>query len=417
VTLPDDPPGSVDGHTPSPVRELWSDDNYRNFWVAQILFWGVNGTLRFVFIWLIVTLTDWPSAEGLIGIALGLPALLLSVPAGAWSDRVNRQKFIRQWTLVTGALFAAFAIVVGTGGATPILAGVAAIFIGVSTSLISPSTSAIVPTLVPGRLLMNATALQNGGGQAAQFTGLVLGGGAIALFGNAAGFALLAAMCAASAALMAKVDIEHTPPTEPARMRVLASEIVAGTKYGLGRDPMRTLLLLALALGTSFSAMQITIPRVVEEDYGLGSGAAGLLLGTFGVGMLISSTLIASRREMRHGRNVSLFVGVGLGMGQFLLSLAPNYGVSIAVMIAWGINAGIAIASHRTLLQRETSPEMMGRVMGLMTLGFAGGLPFGALAQSLLAPAVGPVMTMRIVGIATMCITIPLTWRRSFYTR
>ena len=133
--------------------------------------------------------------------------------------------------------------------------------------------------------------------------------------------------------------------------------------------------------------------------------------------MLISSSVVASRQDMRHGRNVALFVGVGLGLGQFLLGFAPNYGVAVVVMVAWGINAGIAIASHRTLLQRETAHEMMGRVMGLMSLGFAGGLPFGALAQSLLAPAVGPVPTLRIIGFTTICLTLPLTWRRSFYRR
>jgi predicted MFS family arabinose efflux permease len=115
---------------------------------------------------------------------------------------------------------------------------------------------------------------------------------------------------------------------------------------------------------------------------------------------------------MRHGLNVARFIGIGLGMGQFLLSLAPGYWVATAIMVAWGINAGVAIASHRTLLQQHTEPAMMGRVMGIMTLGFAGGLPFGALTQALLAPAIGPVMTMRVVGLVTMAITIPLTWRR-----
>lgn len=399
------------------MRELWNDDNYRNFWLSQVLFWGVNGTLRFVFIWLMVTLTDWPSAEGLLGIALGLPALLLSLPAGTWADRVDRQRLTTRWMTIVAVMFAAFAVVVATDNATPLLAGVAAVFIGVATSIVSPSTSAMVPTLVPPRLLMNAAAFQNGGGQAAQFTGLLFGGAAISLFGNTAGFILLAAMSAVSAALMTRVHIDFVAPEQPPTLKGLLAEMAAGTRYGLGTDPLRTLLILSLVLGSSFSVMQISMPRVVEEDFGLGSGAAGLLLGTFGVGMLISSSVVASRGEMRHGRNVAAFVGVGLGMGQFLLSLAPNYALSVVVMVAWGINAGIAIASHRTLLQRETAPEMMGRVMGLMTLGFAGGLPFGALAQSLLAPAVGPVMTMRIVGLATMAITIPLTWRRSFVTR
>jgi len=59
----------------------------------------------------------------------------------------------------------------------------------------------------------------------------------------------------------------------------------------------------------------------------------------------------------------------------------------------------------------ETGAESMkdmGRVMGIMTLGFSGGLPFGALTQTVLAPALGPVLTMRTVGLVTMAITIPL---------
>jgi len=56
---------------------------------------------------------------------------------------------------------------------------------------------------------------------------------------------------------------------------------------------------------------------------------------------------------------------------------------------------------------------MMGRVMGLMMVGFIGGLPVGALVASLLAGPVGPVVTMRIVGLVTIGFTILLTWRRS----
>jgi len=394
-----------------------ADPNYRNFWISQVLFFGVNGTLRFVFIWLIVTLTKWPSAEGLIGIAMGLPALLLSIPAGAWSDRVDRRSFSIRWMFATSALFVAFTVVVATGNATPLLAGLAAVLVGASTAIISPNVGAMVPSLVKPRLLMNATALQNGGGQAAGFLGLLFGGLAIEALGTSAGFGLLAIMSAASGLVMMRLRLPHKAAAELPTLSALGGEMAAGLRYGLSTDPLRTLLILSLVLGSSFSVMQISIPRIVETDFGLDSGAAGLLLGTFGIGMFISSAIVAGRGEMRHGINIALFIGVGLGMGQFLLSLAPNYALSVAVMVAWGINAGIAIASHRTLLQRETAPEMMGRIMGIMTLGFAGGLPFGALAQSVLAPAVGPVMTMRIVGLVTVAITLPLTWRKSMRAR
>lgn len=391
----------------SPVAEVLGDRNFRRYWIAQILVFGSNGTLRFALVWLMVTLTDWPSAEGLIGVALGIPALLLALPAGAWSDRFDRRGFTLVWVGISAVIMAAWTIVVASGIATPRLAGVAAVLLGIALVMMQPNLNAIVPKLVPRERLLSAAALQNGGGQAAQFLGFFLAGVAIELFGDAGGFGLLSAALVIAFVLLWGVTIPDDPPKAGPASR-LRSDVMEGLRYGLGSEPRRSLLIATLVLGSSFSVMQITMPRVVDEVYNRGPRAAGFLLGSFGLGMLTSSMVVARREDMRHGLNVGLFIGIGLGMGQFLLSLAPNYWTAVVVMASWGINAGIAIASHRTLLQQRTEDAMMGRVMGIMTLGFSGGLPFGALTQTVLAPALGPVWTMRTVGLVTMAITIPL---------
>lgn len=172
----------------SPVAELLSDRNFRWYGLAQVLVFGTNGTLRFAFVWLIVTLTDWPSAEGLTGIALGLPALMLALPAGAWSDRSDRRRFTLFWIGVSTVLMAVWAVVVASDSATPRLTGIAAALLGTALVMMQPNLNAIVPKLVPRDRLMNAAALQNGGAQAASFLGLGIGGAAIAVFGNGGGF-------------------------------------------------------------------------------------------------------------------------------------------------------------------------------------------------------------------------------------
>ena len=388
-----------------------ADRNFRRFWIAQVLYAGVNGSLRFTFIWLVVTLTEWPSAEGLVAIALGVPAMVLSVPAGAWSDRVDRKRLFVVWTSVLVAGLAVFTVIIATGQATTLLTGIAAVFIGTAVSINMPNIQAIVPLLVPEDRLMNAVALQNGGGQAANFAGLALGGLAIELFGDAGGFALLTVAGLMALMLMARVVIPADAGSGSTKPEPMLASIVAGARFGLGHDPLRTLLLLSLLLGGSFSVMQVSMPRVVDEVYQRGATSAGLVLGAFGIGMLVSSAGVAGRKTMRHGINVARYIGVGLGLGQLLLSLAPSFWVAIAVMVAWGLNAGVAMASHRTLVQTNTPPEMMGRVMGLMMLGFVGALPIGALISSVLAPRLGPVLTMRWVGVVTIIIGVALTWR------
>ncbi len=414
---------AVRDSTTSPVRQLLADRNFRRFWIAQLLYTGVNGTLRFTFVWLVVTLTDWPSAEGLVAIALGLPAMLLSLPAGAWSDRVDRKRLFIIWTGATIVALAAFTAAIALGRVTTVWVGVAALIIGTVSTINLPNIQAMVPLLVPPERLMNAAALQNGGGQGANFAGLAIGGVAIGLFGDAGGFGLLTIVAVVALLLMLGVDIpsaadDHGTADDSAKASIegeaepMLASIIAGARFGLSRDPLRTLLLLAALLGGSFSVMQVSMPRVVDEVYGRGPAAAGFVLGAFGVGMLASSAVVAGRHSMCHGLNVARYIGVGLGMGQFLLSLAPNLWVALAVMAAWGVNAGVAMASHRTLIQSNTPPAMMGRVMGLMMLGFAGALPIGALVSSVLAPQLGPVLTMRWVGLGAIAIGIALTWRR-----
>ncbi|MEM8926447.1 MAG: MFS transporter, partial [Actinomycetota bacterium] len=223
---------TIDDATTSPVRQLLADRTFRRFWIAQVLYTATTGTLRFTFVWLIVTLTEWPSAEGLVAIALGLPAMLLSVPAGAWSDRVDRKRLFVTWTAATVAALAAFTAVIALGQATPIRTGVAALVLGAVTAINLPNIQAMVPLLVPPERLMNAAALQNGGGQAAGFAGLAVGGLAIGLLGDAGGFALLTVVAAVSLALMLGVDVPAAPPVDGA-----SGAAVAGAEGGTEATP------------------------------------------------------------------------------------------------------------------------------------------------------------------------------------
>ncbi len=396
----------------SPVREVMADANFRRYFIAQVLYSAVNGTLRFTFFWLIVTLTEWEAAEGLIAIALGLPAMLLSVPAGAWSDRVDRRRLFISWTLGVTAALAGFAVVISADLASPAVAGIAAVVIGILVSVNMPNISAIVPLLVPPRLLMNAVAVQNGASQAASFLGLAFAGVAISVLGDGGGFALLALMAACSVISMWKVELPAPPPSDDERLSMMKS-IIEGARFGYGSEPLRSLLVVSIILGGSFSVMQISMPRVVESVYGGTSSQAGLVLATFGAGMLVGSLVVSGRANLPHGRMVLIHIGIGLGLGQFLLSLAPSIPIAMAVMFGWGVNAGLAMVSHRTLIQTTTPRAMMGRIMGLMTLGFAGSLPIGAVIQASLAPAVGPQRTMSIVGLATIAISFSLLVRPS----
>ncbi|MEM9520998.1 MAG: MFS transporter [Actinomycetota bacterium] len=393
-----------------PTRELLADRDFRGFWLAQTALASINGTLRFAFVWLVVTLTDWSTAEGIVAGLLGLPAMMFSLVAGAWSDRVDRKRMFMGWTIAALVTLGAFTVVIAAGWATPLWAGVAAFAIGITVSVSPPNLNAMVPLLVGPDRLMNAVALQNGAMQAAGFFAVVIAGFAIDGFGDAAGFAVLTVLAGLSLLAMRPVTIPPDP-VSTASEETFGASIISGLRYTWANEPVRSLVLLSMVLGSSFSVMQIAMPRVVEEDFGLDASSAGTVMATFGLGMFVSSAVMATRQIGRHGWNIALCVGLGLGAGQLALSFAPNFRVAVVIMLLWGLNAGIAMTSHRTVLQRSTAPEMMGRVMGLMMTGFMGGLPLGALTASVLSVWVGPARIMTIVGASTIVIAGALSWR------
>jgi MFS family permease len=395
---------------PGPARALLADRDFRGFWLAQTALASINGTLRFAFVWLVVTLTDWTTAEGIVAGLLGLPAMLFSLLAGAWSDRVDRKRMFTVWTASAFVALAGFTIVIAAGWATPVWAGVAAFVIGITVSVSPPNLNAMVPLLVGPDRLMNAVALQNGAMQAAGFVAVIVAGVGIELFGDAGGFGVLTVLAALSLLAMRPVTIPPDPVSTAAD-ESFGRSILTGVQYAWRTEPVRSLVLLSMVLGSSFSVMQIAMPRVVEEDYGLEAAAAATIMAMFGAGMFLSSAVMATRPIGRHGWNIAICVGFGLGAGQFALSFAPGFAVAVVVMSLWGINAGIAMTSHRTMLQRSTAPEMMGRVMGLMMTGFMGGLPLGALVAGVLSAVVSPATTMTIVGAATIVVAGALSWR------
>lgn len=395
---------------PSPARELLADRDFRGFWLAQTALASINGTLRFAFVWLVVTLTDWSTAEGIVAGLLGLPAMLFSLLAGAWSDRVDRKRMFMVWTAAAFVALGSFTIVIASGIANPVWAGVAAFVIGVTVSVSPPNLNAMVPLLVGPERLMNAVALQNGAMQAAGFVAVIVAGVGIELLGDAGGFAVLTGLAVLSLLAMRPVTIPPDP-VSTASTESFARSIVTGVRYAWRTEPVRTLVLLSMVLGSSFSVMQIAMPRVVEEDFELEAASAATIMATFGFGMFLSSAVMATRPIGRHGWNIAICVGLGLGAGQLALSFAPGFVIAVAVMFVWGINAGIAMTSHRTVLQRSTAPEMMGRVMGLMMTGFMGGLPLGALVSSLLSAVVEPATIMTIVGAVTIVVASALSWR------
>ncbi len=264
----DDPPES--GR--SPIFEVLALPSFRRYWCSQLGIGLVNGTVRFALVWLVLDLTDWSPAVGLVGLALGIPAMLVTLPAGALSDRLDRIRLIVIGSLVTAATLFALAAAIWTGVVSVWIAALAGVVLGTSFAVISPAMFAIVPSLVPPERLMTGVGLQGMSMNLALLTGAVIGGAAIALAGTGGAMALLGAIALLAALGMAGVSLPQRPvPTEPPRM---VTDTVAGLRFALGREPLRSMLAIGFVASSSWGVVQLVLPDVMRTTLGQEAFAA-----------------------------------------------------------------------------------------------------------------------------------------------
>ena len=127
-----------------------------------------------------------------LGLSLGIPGLLFSLPAGAAADRLDKQKIIIYISLLGVFFLGMTSVLIQYDIINLPLALVVAFGTGSAISILIPVLQAMIPQLVPADRLMSAVGLQNMGQGGATILGALIGGGAIKLFGLAAAFGLFA---------------------------------------------------------------------------------------------------------------------------------------------------------------------------------------------------------------------------------
>jgi predicted MFS family arabinose efflux permease len=374
---------------------------FRGIWVANVLAGIAMGTSRFAFVWLIGDLTGWDPAVAVLGVVIGLPALLLSAQAGALADRLAPRRFGVSLLASTSVLFAATAVLVPTTFMTVPVALVCAFCTAVPIAGTTPLLQALVPAVVPRDRLLQAVALQNMGMMSSLILGAFLGGGIIALFGVAAGFWVITASSA-----LAAIQFGRTPlPASPTGAGVDRKGAVReGLRVALGTEPLRSLLGLTFVIGMATAAVTLLLPAVARDVLDVGSFHAGLLNAAMGVGMMLISLVVAARPAPRRpGRVMVTLLVTTLGSGLALLGLSRSYPVSLIIILIWGAIGGVTMALLRTLIQEHTPPALMGRVMGLSALAMQGAFPLGSIVLFVLVRAAGLSSSLVIAG--ALCTT------------
>jgi MFS family permease len=268
------------------------------------------------------------------------------------------------------------------------------------------SRGAIANTLEGEGALRAGNAIINGLFSASSIIGPVLGGVVTAAAGPSTALAIDAGSFAVIALVLAAAPLPHPShedaPGWVARLREGLQEVSA-------RPQVRRLV---TAQGAALVFFTLITPiEVIYATRTLDAGTLGygILLGSWGVGMLIGAIEFARRRDGPLG----LLLGIAtaaVGFGYLGMAAAPGIVVACAASVVGGIGNGVQWVAHLTALQERTPPGLQARIGGLMESVAAVAPGLGYLLGGLLTAAVSTRLAFVVAGVGVLLLA-PLLGR------
>jgi len=384
--------------------------------------------------WEIYERTNSATALGLVGLAIALPVVLLSLPAGHIADRYNRKTIVLWSQALSAVCSLALAFISWNHLAIPawgflqsgnnVLTAIASVFERQSTYrfddlslpliylvlLISATgrtfgwaaRAAYFPKLVPRDSFANAVTWNSSMFQIGSVVGPALGG----LLLVRAGFPfiyLLDAVCALSFFFLVlpirSGDQGGRAESNPWQSLVAGMKFVASKKVILATI---TLDMVAVLLGGATALLPIFADQILHS----GPVALGWMRAAPGVGAFAMALLIAYLPPFRQAGKTLLWCVAGFGLATIVFGLSRNLWLSLAMLFLTGVFDSVSVVIRHTLIQLLTPDEMRGRISAVNNIFIGTSNELGALESGLTAAYFGPVLSVVGGGIGTILVVL-----------
>lgn len=344
---------------------------------------------------LALQLTGSGLALGTILAVAGIPRAALMLVGGAITDRFSPRRVMLATNLIRMLLTLILTALVLTDTIQFWMLYINAFLFGLVDAFYYPAQSAIVPNVVDADQIESGNALTMLSTYFSQFIGPVLAGVVIASLSGVTnietagasaqtkGIAIAFAFDAltfliASLTLLFMNDRRRVAANSAAESQGIWASITEGLRVVWKDRLLRIFLLLIIFVNFAFNGpMAVGIPLLANKRFTeQGALALGIMLTAMGGGAVLGTLLGGGLPSpKRWGIAVVGCMSInGIWLG--LIGLSPTLLVAVGIISIIGVIEGYINVMAISWLQKSTPPELMGRVMSLITLGAVGLEPF-----------------------------------------
>ncbi|HEY3502598.1 MAG TPA: MFS transporter [Actinocatenispora sp.] len=347
--------------------------NYRLFATGQVVSNTGTWMQRIAQDWLVLSLTNSPTAVGITTALQFLPMLLFGLWGGVLADRYPKRRLLIATQTCMGLLAAALAVLTLTGTVRVGHVYLIAFLLGLATVVDNPTRQSFVTEMVGETDLRNAVSLNAAIFQAARMVGPAVAGVLINAVGAGWAFGVNALSYAGVlTGLLLMRPAELYPAPRAARAR---GQLRDGLRYIAGRRELVWPIVLVGFVGTFGYNWPIILSAFAKNEFHHGAGTYGVFNTLMAIGSL-TGALLAARRATTRLRTL-LVAAVGFGVLEVVAAATPWFWVFGPLLLVIGLLGLTFNTTANATVQLSCDPAMRGRVMGVYMLVFTGGTPIG----------------------------------------
>lgn len=375
--------------------------NFRLFFIGQGI--SVIGTwmTRMATGWLVYRLTGSSLLLGIIGFASQIVPFLLQPLAGAWVERMDRQKLLI-WTQVAAAIQSFILAALTLGHIVTIWEVIALSALqGLINAFDAPGRHSFFVQMIEDRNdLGNAIALNSTMVNGALLLGPALAGVTIGIAGEGGCFLIdgISYVAVIASLLMMKIQPVEVAPTADNLFRQMRE----GWDYVRSFSPIRTILLLFSIVSLMGYPYMVLLPIFAGQVFHGGAYTLGLLTAASGLGALISALSLAFRKSVVGLTRMIQMSSATLGLALILFGFSQQFALSLLLMGFAGFGMMQSISASNTVVQTLVPEDKRARVISYYAMAYFGSAPIGSLLAGALAQKIGAASTIIVTG--TFCL-------------
>src|SRR3984957_6260165 len=387
------------------VFRAFRSRNYLLYFIGRAVSQFGTWMQRTAVIWLVYSITHSAFLIGVTIFCEQFPSFLFSFAGGVAADRYDRYRIIRitQITSMIQAVLLALLVYAGHTVVWEIL--VLSVILGIINAFDVPARQSLVHVVVADPSdLPNAVSLTTATASLAQLLGPALAGIVLSAWGAPVCFLINAA---SFGGVIVSLILMKQPAWQPNKSgKTILGEFSEGIAY-VRKTPVigRIILMVAIAslLVMSYNTVLPVFAKVIFKG---GASTFGYITSFVGVGALLGTIFLASRKPDAPLRRILFISTLIIGVGLICLALIKSFPVAMLFAVMAGFGGMTQYTACNIMVQSESEPHMRGRAIGILLMAIFGMLPLGSLLVGAISQHIGAPVTMLGEGIISLVLAL-----------